>query len=324
MKSIFSDELISLLIPVYNVSNYLSNCLDSVIRQTYSNIEIIIVDDGSNDGSEVICDNYQQKDNRIIVYHQDNMGQSSARNYCIHKAKGDYYVFVDSDDIIAPTYVETLHTLVKKYNCKIAVSVLDTFKDGTPPHPVSRSYRESLLTPLKAVEWMNYQEKFDTWPVCKMYHRSIFDTGLRYPQGLIFEDFAITYLLLLKSDSVAYCNKVDYYYRLRDDSTEGEPFSEKKMEGALNVLRSMEENKDLLMPIIKSYKCRMVSFAYHMLLKMPENYDKRYVFEELIKKYRRTVLFDHKARKKARIACLVSYSGFSVVKLLFRIVDRRQ
>ena len=317
-------DLISVLVPVYNVEKYLVECLDSILNQTYGNLEVLIVDDGSTDDTGSICDEYAKMDKRIRVIHKRNEGQAIARNMLIEKAKGEYYVFVDSDDIVTPTYVETLHTLIIKYNCKIAVSVLETFKDGSPPYSFNRSYHESLLTPLQAVEWMNYQEKFDTWPVCKMYHKSIFDTGLRYPQGYIFEDFALTYLLLLKIDSVAYCNKVDYFYRFRDDSTEGEPFSEKKMEGALNVLKSMEENKDLLMPIIKSYKCRMVSFAYHMLLKMPYDYEKRFVFEDIIKNYRRTVLFDCNARKKARLACLVSYGGFSVVKFLFSIIDRRR
>jgi glycosyltransferase involved in cell wall biosynthesis len=324
MKNISSDKLVSLLIPIYNVRDYLPECLDSVISQTYSNIEIVLVDDGSNDGSEVICDNYQKKDKRIVVYHQKNKGQSVARNLCIDKAKGEFFVFVDSDDVISPTYVETLCKIIEKYKCKIAVSVLETFKDGTIPRLVKHRYQESLLSPLQAVEWMNYQEKFDTWPVCKLYHRSIFDSGLRYPSGLIFEDFALTYLLILESDKVAYCNKVDYYYRLRDDSTEGEAFSEKKMEGALNVLKSMEEHRDLLKPIIKSYKCRMISFAYHMILKMPKDYNKRYIFEDMIKRYRLSVLFDNRARKKARLACLVSFCGFKTVEILFRIVDRRR
>lgn len=318
------EDLISVLIPVYNVEKYLPTCLDSIIAQTYSHIEIIIIDDGSTDQTGVICDRYSRRDKRVRTIHKNNEGQAVARNLLIEEAKGEYIVFVDGDDIVNPTYVETLYNLAVKYKCKIAVSVLKVFKDGSQPPIVNPRYREYLLSPLQAVEWMNYQERFDTWPVCKLYHRSIFDSGIRYPEGLIFEDFAITYLLLLESDKVAYCNQVNYYYRFRKDSTEGEPFSEKKMNGALSVLKSLEEHKKALLPIIKSYKCRIVSFAYHCLLKMPENYDQRHVFEQIIKDYRFTVLFDRKARKKTRLACLASLLGLPTVEFLFSFVDRRK
>lgn len=317
-------DLISVLIPVYNVQDYLSKCLDSVLQQTYSNIEIVIVDDGSTDKSGEICDEYQRKDTRIIVCHQENQGQSVARNKCIDLAKGEFFAFVDSDDIVTPTYVETLIDLAKKYNCKIACSNLLTFQEGEEPIVKKSIYKEECMPSIKAVEMMNYQEKLDTWPVCKLYHRSIFESGLRYPEGLIFEDFALTYLLFFESDKVVWCNKVDYYYLLRHDSTEGTEFSEKKLAGALNVINSMESNMALLRPIIKSYRCRMISFAYHLLLKMPKYHDKRYVFENIIKQYRISVLFDKKARKKARVAALLSYLGMPTVKLAFKLVDARK
>lgn len=319
-----NNPLISVLIPVYNVYEFLPRCLDSVLSQSYKNIEVIVVDDGSYDGSEFICDTYRRKDKRVEVIHQKNQGQSVARNLCIDIAKGEYLVFVDSDDYVTNTYVEDLYNLALKFDCKITCSLLETFQEGTLPRKPNYDYREMCMSSLEAVELMNYQEHLDTWPVCKLYHKSIFDSGLRYPKGLIFEDFALTYLLFFECDKVAWCNKVDYYYLLRPGSTEGAVFSEKKMEGALNVLRSMEEHKTLLSPIIKSYKCRMVSFAYHMLLKMPKNYEKRYIFEDLIKRYRLSVLFDTKARTKARFACLASFCGFKVVEVLFRMVDKRR
>lgn len=318
------DDLISVLIPVYNIERYVHECLDSVIKQTYRNIEILIVDDGSTDSTGVICDKYAVVDKRIHVIHKSNEGQAAARNLLLKVAKGEYLVFVDGDDIVTSTYVETLYNLIKKYKCKVSVSILKTFKNGQPFHSEVNKYTESLLTPLEAVEWMNYQVKLDTWPVCKLYHRSIFDSGLRYPMGLIFEDFALTYLLLLESDMVAYCNKCDYFYRLHPESTEGEPFNERKMMGALNVIQSMESHKELLQPIIKSYYCRMLSFAFHLLLPMPEEYEDRAFFIDMIKSYRKYVLFDRKARPKARVAALLSYLGMGVLKLFFRLVDKRK
>ena len=318
------NELITVMIPLYNVDDYLATCIESVLVQTYTNLEILLVDDGSTDDSARICDEYASKDSRIQVIHKKNEGQSVARNLCIDIAKGEYLIFVDSDDYITPDYIEVLYNLIKKYNCKVAVSVLQTFQEGKEPVMPDYRYEEKCLSPSKAVELMNYQEKFDTWPVCKLYHKSIFASGLRYPNGLIFEDFAITYLLLFESDKVAYCNKPTYFYLLRAGSTEGEKFSKKKMEGAMNVIKSFESHMDLIAPIIKSYKCRMVSFAFHLLLKMPDGYEQRDVLMNIIKDYRWSVIFDVNARTKAKIACLISLFGFKAVKLTFSLVDRRK
>lgn len=317
------NDLISVLVPLYNVESYLATCLDSIINQTYKNLEILLVDDGSTDGSGMICDNYALKDCRIRVVHKENEGQATARNLALNMARGEYFVFVDSDDYVTPDYVEVLYGLVKKYHCKVSVAILQTYKEGENKIPQEVKYEEELLSPQKAVEYMNYQVKFDTWPVCKLYHKSVFSTGIRYPVGKIFEDFAITYLLLFQSDKVAYCNKVVYFYLLRANSTEGAKFSEKKMDGALEVLDSFSKHMDLIEPIKKSYQCRMVSFACHLLLKMPKNYNKRKIIESLLYDNRKDVLFDLHARPKARLACLISYLGFPVLKAAFRIVDKR-
>lgn len=319
-----SKPLISIMIPVYNVSKYLERCLQSVKEQTYDNIEILLYDDGSTDGSDKICDEFASENSNVIVYHFPNRGQAHGRNFLIEHAKGEYVIFVDSDDVVSPDYVDVLYNLIKKFNCKIAVSVLQTFHEGDKLIEKSRSYEEELLTPAKAVEWMNYQVKFDTWPVCKLYHRSIFESGIRYPEGKIFEDFAITYLLLFQSDKVAYCNKATYFYLLRDNSTEGAMFSEKKMDGAIEVIHSFEEHIDMLKPIMKSYQCRMLSFACHLLLKMPEDYKDRKIIVNLLLNNRKTVLFDRHARPKARIAAFISYFGFPALKWAFSFIDRRK
>ena len=319
-----SDPLISVLIPVYNVAKYLSKCLLSVEKQSYIHTEILIYDDGSDDGSEKICDDFVANHSNAQVFHFSNRGQAHARNFLIDHARGEYFVFVDSDDIIAPDYISTLYRLVKKYHCKVAVTSLQTFHEGDSFAVKKRKYEEKILTPMKAVELMNYQVKFDTWPVCKLYHRSIFTSGIRYPEKKIFEDFAITYLLLFQSDRVAYCNKVSYFYLLRPTSTEGASFSEKKMDGALEVIHSFDEHMELLTPIIKSYQCRMVSFACYLLLKMPRDYKNSDVIVNLLIKNRRTVLLDYKARPKARVASVLSYMGFPFLKWVYSFIDSRK
>ena len=111
--------LISVVLPVYNVENYLEKCLNSVVKQTYKNIEIIIVNDGSLDSSIDICNKYANKDSRIKVFTKPNGGLSDARNFGIKKSMGEFITFIDSDDYVTDDYVEYLYSLVEKYNCKM-------------------------------------------------------------------------------------------------------------------------------------------------------------------------------------------------------------
>ena len=113
--------LISIIIPVYNAEKYLPNCLDSVINQTYKNLEIILVDDGSTDKSSEICDEYAQKDFRIKLIHKENGGVSSARNAGLALVSGDYIAWVDSDDFVAPDYIEYMYKLLKEYDADISL-----------------------------------------------------------------------------------------------------------------------------------------------------------------------------------------------------------
>lgn len=114
------SKLISVIVPVYNVEKYLSKCIDSILAQTYKNLEIILVDDGSPDNCPKICDEYAKKDNRIKVIHKENGGLSAARNVALDIAKGEYIGFVDSDDFIAEDMYEVLYNLAEKYNAEIS------------------------------------------------------------------------------------------------------------------------------------------------------------------------------------------------------------
>ena len=115
------NNKVSVIIPVYNVQDYLERCVDSIIKQTYKNIEIILIDDGSHDNSGKICDDYKKKYNNIIVIHKENEGQSIAREYGIKIAKGEYISFVDSDDFLNEKYYEKMIRLLEKSDCDIAV-----------------------------------------------------------------------------------------------------------------------------------------------------------------------------------------------------------
>lgn len=321
---IMETPLISVIIPIYKVEAYIHKCIDSILIQTYINLEIFLVDDGSPDDCGKICDEYAQKDNRIKVIHKKNGGLSDARNVAIDVATGEYITFVDSDDYVSADYVETLYNLCQKYQCKVSIASFQTFQEGSKPEEIDKKYYEYCQSSTEAIEQMFYQEKFDNSAWAKLYHRSLFDTGIRYPKGLLYEDLPTTYLLMAGAEKVAFCNRIIYYYLLRPNSIEGSKFSPQKMDSALRIFEMMEVHDELISKVRKAFNCRMMSFAFHLLLKMPERYEQKDILWNRIKSVRLSVILDKRARKKTRIAGLLSYIGMKYVKKAFIVIDRRK
>ena len=317
------SPLITVIVPCYRVERYLPRCVDSILRQTYKNLEVILVDDGSPDRSGVICDAYATKDSRIVVIHKTNGGLSDARNVGIDQANGEWITFIDSDDYVSDDYVAVLFHLAAEYGCECSVCPFSPFKEGEEPVVENATKHQECMLPQKAVEQMFYQEKFDNNAHSKLFHRSLFESGIRFPKGMIFEDLAITYKLLLMSKGVAYTDVRLYNYLLRDDSIEGR-YDPKKIEDGLAVLKSMDENIGMFQGIEKAYQSRKFSFLLHLLLTMPKgaaHYDE---MVSDVKRLRKTVLFDFHGRKKARMAAIVSFLGMDILKSVFSFVNKRK
>lgn len=317
------EVLVSVIVPCYNVEQYLPKCIDSILNQTYKNLEVWLVDDGSPDRCGEICDKYAKKDTRINVIHKKNGGLADARNVALDVMTGEYVVCVDSDDYISPTHIEGLYHLIEKYRADVSVNTFCSFYEGSSPNPSPKSTKDRVLDGLHATEMMFYQEHFDTTAWGKMYKASLFD-GIRYPKGLLFEDLPTTYRLLLKANKVVFNDEQSYFYLLRSNSIEGAAFSPHKLDSGLRLMAMMDKDRDKLQPIINSYNCRIVSFIFHLLLQMPEGYEHRNDFERRIKKIRLSVLMDNRARKKARLACLFSFIGFGLVQKIFNKVKTRK
>ena len=324
MKNSVGKEqpLISLIVPCYNVEQYLPKCVDSILRQSYHNLEIWLVDDGSPDKCGKICDDYAKQDNRVRVIHKVNGGLSDARNVAIDQATGEWITFVDSDDYLADDCVETLYRLVEKYGCEVSVALFETFYEGETPNISNSLSVEEKMEPVKAVEQMFYQKYFDTSAWAKRYHRRLFEDGIRYPKGLIYEDLATTYLLMLKSNGVAYVDKVVYYYLLRSSSIEGE-YNPKKIKSGLAVIELMDAQSDLLRPLEKAYRCRKFSLFYHLIIPTPKDAVGRDVMADYLRQNRWKVLIDKRARKKARMAAFLSFGGLNFIKFVFSFINKR-
>lgn len=321
-KTTDMNALISVIVPCYKVEKYLSRCVDSILAQTYNNLEIWLVDDGSPDRCGEICDEYANNDLRIKVIHKENGGLSDARNVAIDRAQGEWITFVDSDDYITDDYIETLYSLARKYNSQVSVANYQMVKDGDSVVLTNENIVEEKMDAKYAVEQMFYQERFDNTAWGKLYHRSLFESGIRYPKGLLFEDLPTTYRLFFECEHIAITSKKVYYYLLRPTSIEG-AYSPRKVDSMLEVLKLMEKNMKQLCWVEDAYRCRTFSFVLHIFLTTPKE-DAHYDYMvNYIKRNRCAVLFNRKARKKARFAALLSYCGLSCLKYTFVFVNKR-
>ena len=180
-------DLISIIVPVYNVDKYLNRCINSILKQTYSNLEVLLIDDGSTDNSGLICDKYASKFNNIRVYHKKNGGISSARNYGLDRIsnKANYIAFVDSDDFLHPRMYEILYGDLIKYDCDIAVCNMDK----TYSTIVNEYISENVLILNKEEYFENYFDDFYRSNVVwnKLYKRKCIEK-LKFEEGKIYED----------------------------------------------------------------------------------------------------------------------------------------
>lgn len=223
------EALISIIIPIYKVEKYLRRCLDSVLCQTYKNLEIILVDDGSPDRCGKICDEYAQSDSRIKVYHKDNGGLSDARNYGVERAHGDYITFIDSDDYVAPNYIEYLYILIDKYKAEISVCCMIQTDSDTVDYPINELLpEEQILTGYEACERLLDDMYLTLVTACgKLYARQIAKSYI-FPVGKNHEDEATTCKYYYSSKKVVIGNRCLYAYYKNNSSitnTQGEEFN---------------------------------------------------------------------------------------------------
>ena len=207
-------ELISVIVPVYNVEPYIAKCIESIQNQTHMNLEIILVDDGSKDESGDICDQYAAYDERIVVIHQENGGLSAARNAGIEVAKGDYIAFVDSDDYIGTTVYEDMLNLMKEHDLDIIEFTAFRDKSGTVIEGCNDGQIE-IYEKDDALRLAMHDGFTSVWN--KLYKRDIV-INIRFPEGRKFEDSAISYLYVANANRVGHINRSYYYYRLNLNS----------------------------------------------------------------------------------------------------------
>ena len=321
------EDLISIVIPVYKVEKYLEKCVESVINQTYKNLEILLVNDGSPDNCPKICDEYAQKDNRIKVIHKENGGLSDARNAGIDVATGKYITFIDSDDYISNDYVEYMYNLAQKHNAQIAtcefeiVYLEDELKNDS-------EYIEDIevLTPRDFFYNMLFAKRSDVTACAKLYEIELFKE-IRYPKGVVYEDTATTYKLIEKCNKIATGNKKCYFYFTR-------PNSISKISGfnsnELDYIKNTNEMLDYLKnkyPDLEQAIDRFDLYANFRILRLllftkPRNKKMEKEIFEKIKNKRMKVLKYKDTPKRDKMAIVLSFFGLSIFKFSWLIYSK--
>ena len=210
---------VSIIVPVYQVEKYLRQCIDSILAQTFTDFELILVDDGSRDQSGAICDEYSERDSRICVIHTENKGAAAARNAGLTRASGEYIAFVDSDDYISETMLERMCEVIRNSKCDLVIcNFLHIFSDEKDDF--SLPLQDMEISGREVLAHQKTQKNYGVWTVVwnKLYKRKIFE-NLRFPEGKYFEDEFFSDQLYLRCGSVHVVPDVLYFYRVWESST---------------------------------------------------------------------------------------------------------
>lgn len=218
-----NKETISVIVPVYNVAPYLKRCIDSILKQTHTDFELLLINDGSTDGSVSICQEYVEKDSRIHLYHQNNQGVSAARNLGIDKANGNYITFIDSDDFVEDIYLEKLYKALKDNGSDISAVNFSSFNEERQSFLFFITSENYFEKNYKRQEWLDQENMARhnlymafTFSPLKLFKKELFE-GIRFPLGRLREDDATIYKLYLKADQITFVNAGLYYYSQRQD-----------------------------------------------------------------------------------------------------------
>lgn len=311
--------LISVIVPVYKAEKYINKCIESIIGQEYTNLEIILVDDGSPDSSGVICDEFARRDDRIIVIHKENGGVGSARNAGLDRASGEYITFVDSDDHISSIYISRLYEMIEKSGAPLSACNFYIEKNGS----LSLRYTEKFdgVFPTETVIERILSFKMSCGAVAKLYNKSAL-SGIRFSDFTIAEDLLFFYEVLQKNDKAAVCSDCLYYYVMNPSSAIYSGFRYSKYESleAFDIILERAENK----AYYPKAEARLVRGYFQILMLIPRK-DFGGEYEAVcrkIKMHRKNVLLDCTNCLKTRAACALSYLGFNTVKAVFGIMKK--
>ena len=315
------NRLISIIVPVYKTEQYLKKCVDSILNQTYTDFELILVDDGTPDNGGKICDAYQEADSRVIVIHKPNGGSSDARNAGIQIAKGEYITFADSDDWAEPELLEVLYEGIRQ-GARVSACGFYTIRDGN-----KKPWREPfdairIVSSVDAVKDMMYGHSIDTSAWGKLFHRSCFDE-IRFPTGHVYEEVATIYRLMLTQDKTAITTRPLYNYVKHSDSIVTSSYSSRHMDMlsySCEMLQFAEREKPGLIPAARR---RIVYACFYLLKTMGAEYRKYpedvKAIMELFRENKKSVLCDPLVSRRDKGAVYLLSAGVPVFERVWSL-----
>lgn len=317
--------MITVIVPVYKVEEYLERCVDSILKQSYKDFELLLVDDGSPDNCGKMCDEYAEKDNRIFVIHQKNGGLSAARNtglnWFYEQNRSDYITFVDSDDWLHPEYLSTLINGIIANDVKISVCNYKRVTKETP-HEKHTKFEYEIIDPENFLVNHSWQYNY-AWG--KLYHKSVFE-DVRYPVGKNFEDTFTTYKTLHKCEKIAYTDTQLYYYLRNDTGISRSPWNTSE----LVIFDAMQEQMQFYKEkgLQKAYEKEFELFVHHhayQIVRIKENKkdlkkNKRILKD--IKKHLKKYLKENKDKFNVHNMTYSYESAYPVIMKLYALASK--
>ena len=312
--------MISVIVPLYNVEEYLEECLESIKNQTYSNIEVILVNDGSTDNSQAICERYCQQDPRFHLINQENQGQSVARNNGVAASTGELITFVDSDDVVSAKYLGNLYAYMTEeidlIECEYRVTrtVFDTLKELENPQIVFEGNSEEAV-----IKCCNYGLSYS--PVCKLYRRHLVE-DFPFLTGVIYEDIYHGVGLLKFIRKMVRLDYVGYYYREHSNSTMRRRFSEKNLDlfSCCDKLVDLFALDEKLIPYIGKFLVQIVTTHHKNFIEKNNPYQKLY--EEKLREYIKLVEKSPEVARTSKMVKLYRLAPKFYLRYTFPIVNR--
>lgn len=299
-------DLITIIVPAYNVEHYISKCLKSISTQTYKNIEVLIVNDGSTDGTQKIIDEWSRRDQRFIKFSKVNGGLSSARNFALKYINGDYVTFIDSDDWVDTRFIQTLYELIIKHQADIASCDAHMVFENRNIKIIEEKLLISIFSQDEAIkEYLTDAYKCNEGVCNKMYQKKLWE-NLKFPNIMAHEDTETTFKLLSKSHRIVWTSEKLYFYLQRQGSITKSGFSDKSM-CKLDALNHIGEDiSKNYAHLYKYYNNRKMGCALELLIKLQisgdlEKYAKHkiYLYETIFE------LFNNKVKYKKKYYFIV-------------------
>ena len=319
--------MISVIVPVYNAEKYLNACVESILAQDYKNFELLLVEDGATDASGVLCDKWREKDKRIRVFHQENGGAAKARNFGVAMAKGEYVAFVDSDDVIAPSYLQTLYHLAEETGADIAgCGFVRVYPGEKEKKPGSECEKKFVLKGPEAMERLLYQRDFMSVP-WGMISRKVLWDEVAFPEGTKAEDMGTIYRLFSKAKTLAYTGAPLYEYYQRADNTIFSTSRERNVDYLMHANAMVAYVKQHFPQYLPAAESRLFSACFQILSeteKCPDNQEILTQVYEIIRRLRAHVQKDKKAKARNRIAAVMAIFGVGGLHRMLRLYYKRQ